>query len=102
ETYDVVSLVVKEAKSRPVNYIVLYTYILRSTISLVAFIAIIWTISWLAPVILLVAAVPLTFAFTSIREANWTGIRTRADQARFLDYLSSVYLHREFFWDLRL
>lgn len=102
DTYDIVSLVVKEAKSRPVNYIVLYTYILRASVSLVAFIVIIWTVSWLAPIVLLISAIPLTFAFTSIREANWGGIRARADQARFLDYLSSVYLQRDLFWDTRL
>lgn len=39
--------------------------------------------------------IPLHRAFTSLREANWAGIRQRAHTARFLDYLVALFLQRE-------
>ncbi|MDO5644501.1 MAG: ABC transporter ATP-binding protein [Dermabacter sp.] len=95
DAYDIVSLVVREAKSRPVNYIVLYSYILRSGISLISYAIILWTFAWYIPLLMLVAAIPLHRAFTSLREANWVGIRQRAHTARFLDYLVALFLQRE-------
>ncbi|MGQ4506935.1 ATP-binding cassette domain-containing protein [Dermabacteraceae bacterium P13103] len=93
--YDVISLVVKEAKSRPVNYIVLYSYILRGGIAIASFAAILWSFAWYIPLLLIGAALPLNRALTAMREANWTGIRERAQASRYLDYLVSLFLRRE-------
>lgn len=95
DAYDVISLVVRESKSRPVNYIVLYSYILRGTVSLASFGVILWAFAWYIPVLLVVAAVPLHHAFTAMRESNWTGIRQRAQTARFLDYMVGLFLNRD-------
>ncbi|MGL5406265.1 MAG: ATP-binding cassette domain-containing protein [Propionibacteriaceae bacterium] len=95
EAYDIISLVVRESKSRPVNYIVLYSYILRGTISVLCYAGILWSIAWYIPILIILAALPLHRAFTAIREVNWTGIRKRAQTARFLDYYVELFLQRE-------
>ncbi|MBV7412340.1 ABC transporter ATP-binding protein/permease [Dermabacteraceae bacterium TAE3-ERU27] len=99
--YDTISLVIKEAKSRPVNYIVLYSYILRGSIALISFAAILWSFAWYIPLLLIGAAIPLNSSLTAMREANWAGIRERAQTSRFLDYLVSLFLSRETAMEVR-
>lgn len=101
ETYDAMSRIMREVKSRPSNYVVLYVYILRSSISIVGYIGVVAVASWLAPIIVILSAVPLTMATTAMREANWLAIRSRTGAARFVEYLASMYLDRRHFWDLR-
>lgn len=101
EIYDLMSLVLKESKSRPVNYIVLYSYILRSSISTIAYVSILWAFGWYVPLLMIAGALPLHRAFTALREANWNGIRQRAQEARYVDYLVGLSLEREPAMELR-
>ena len=102
ETFDMLSIVVNESKSRPSNYIVLYSCILKDVVTLLSYVFLIASISVLAPLALFLASLPLTFAYVSMREQNWLGIKVRATQARFLEYISHLYLQRDAFIDLRL
>lgn len=95
QTHDLISIVSKESKSRPVNYIVLYSYILRSMISVVAFAFFLGNIAWYLPLLVILASLPLHYAYTNLREANWRGLRQRTKDARYLEYLTSVFLSRE-------
>lgn len=100
--FDTISLLVNESKSRPSNYVVLYAAILKEVVTLTSYIALIASLSLLAPLVLLAASVPLTYAYVSMRKQNWFGIKSRADQARYLEYISHLFLSRERFVDLRL
>lgn len=102
EFYDQISVTLKEAKSRPVNYIVLYTYILRGSVSGISFFAILLTVRWWLPFAVLAGAIPVTIAIMRMREANWVSMRTRAKNARFMEYLANIPLRREFAKDSRI
>ena len=102
EFYDRVSMTLDEAKSRPANYVILYTYILRGVISVVSYAVIMARLSWWLPLLTVASGVPITMALERMRQSNWVAQRTRQQDLRYLEYLSRLPLDRQHAKEIRL
>lgn len=100
--YDRLSTILKEAGSRPVNYIVLYTYILRGVISLLSYAVILWRVSWWIPLLVIASGVPITKSLERMRQDSWIAQRENQSDLRFVEYLTSLPLDRRSAADVKL
>lgn len=100
--YDRLSTILKEAGSRPVNYIVLYTYILRGVISLLSYAVILWRVSWWIPLLVIASGVPITKSLERMRQDSWIAQRENQSDLRFVEYLTSLPLDRRSAVDVKL
>lgn len=100
--YDRLSVILKEVGARPVNYIVLYTYILRGAVGLLSYVVILWRVSWWIPLLVVASGVPVTKSLERMRQANWVARRDNQGDMRFVEYLTSLPLDRRYAADVRL
>lgn len=100
--YDRLSAILKEAGARPVNYIVLYTYILRGAVSLLSYAVILWRVSWWIPLLVIASGVPVTKSLERMRQASWIAQRENQGDLRFVEYLTSLPLDRASAADVKL
>lgn len=100
--HDRLSLILNESKSRPVNYIVLYTYILRGLVSIVSYFVLLIPYAWWLPFVVIASGVPLTFSLERMRERNWVAQRAHQSDLRQLEYLAALPFDRTHAGEIRL
>jgi len=92
EFHDRLQVLREGAKSRPVNFIVNAAYILRSGVSAVSILLVLFRFDPWYPVLLLVSSVPYVWATLRMRELGWRALLGKSREARELEYLADLPL----------
>lgn len=92
----------REAGTRPIQ-ILSSTFSIASTIiSMVSFIVILYSISWFAPLIIILLSVPSAIITFSYRKKNFRYMRRRSKDRRQMNYYSDLLVNKDMVKEVRL
>ncbi len=89
-TYDLMQNARREASSRPLSLAMDAVGVVRSTLTLGSFAALLWAVSWWSVLVLVVAAVPAFLAETRLSTDAFRLYSWRAPEGRKLNYLEWI------------
>lgn len=92
----------REAGMRPIEVIRSTFNIVSTLISVVSFIAILSTIAWFAPLVVIVLALPSAIITFSYRKKNFRYMRHRSIDRRQMSYCSDMLVNKDMVKELRL
>lgn len=101
EFYDSMHLMLSESKSRPTNYVVLYTYVLTSMFSVITYVVILVQVRWFLPFLVLLAGLPIARALERMREYNWIAIRRSQKDLRYVEEMGQLALTKKSFQEIQ-
>jgi ATP-binding cassette subfamily B protein len=102
DLHDEVSILADEASSRPVNIVILFSSILRSTVATISVAAILASIAWWLPLAMLALSMPLARSIIRLRSLTHQALLNRTRESRYLDYLARLPLSAQAAKELRL
>jgi ATP-binding cassette, subfamily B, bacterial len=102
DLHDEVSILADEASSRPVNIVILFSSILRSTVAVVSVAGILASIAWWLPPAMLALSIPLARSIIRLRSLTHQALLNRTRESRYLDYLARLPLSAHAAKELRL
>jgi ATP-binding cassette, subfamily B, bacterial len=100
--YDQVELLSREAASRPVNVVVLFSFLVRGVVSVLSLSILLFSVSLWLPIAVCIVSIPLARAILRLRAMTWQGLINRTSDSRYLDYLTRLPLRADAAKELRL
>ena len=102
EFFDDLSALQEGAKSRPLNLVVNLVYTLRDLVTTLSLVALLASLTWWIPLVLLLSVWPHAHMTLRLREIGWRALISRSPEARRLEYDSRVALSYDFALETRL
>lgn len=102
DTYDLITKVRREASQRPLSVVLRVFEMATETISLVSYGILLWTLSPLAVLVLLVAALPAFIAETRFSQSAFRLFSWRAPEKRMQNYLESLIAREDHAKEVKL
>lgn len=90
--YDDLQILRDQAAYQPVNLLVYVTNGLREVVVVASVLAVLATITWWIPLLILAASVPHAVVLFRLQRDSWETMVWKSPQARFMQYLSSLLL----------
>lgn len=90
------------ARRRPLNMLVLLVYSVRNVVSAVSLTAVLATLAWWVPLVIVASAIPYSVATLRLREVGWNALLSRSPEARRMEYESRTALSYEHAAEVRL
>ena len=102
EFFDDLSVLQEGAKNRPLNLVVNLVYTLRDLVTTLSLIALLASLTWWIPLVLLLSVWPHAHMTLRLREIGWRALISRSPEARRMEYDSRVALSYDFALETRL
>ncbi len=100
--YDELQVLRDQAAYQPVNLLVYVTNGLRELVVVASVLALLATVAWWVPLLVVLAAVPHALVQFSLQSNAWETMVSRSPQARLMQYLSSLLLTDTYAKEARL
>lgn len=100
--YDELQVLRDQAAYQPVNLLVYVTNGLRELVVVASVLALLATVAWWVPLLVVLAAVPHALVQFSLQRNAWETMVSRSPQARLMQYLSSLLLTDTYAKEARL
>lgn len=102
DLHDRITIIARESASRPVNYIVLFTYIVRGFVTILGLLCVLGALSPFISAVTLLAGFPLARGLIAMRSHNWSMLRGQISETRYLEYVTNLAVNREAAPELRV
>ncbi len=90
------------ARNRALNVLVLSVYAARSLVAMVSLAAVLATLAWWVPFVIVLASIPYGRSILKLREVGWHALLGRSPEARRMEYDSRIALDVEHAAEVRL
>ena len=100
--YNDLKLLQEGARSRPLNLVVLLLFNVRDSLTILSLMAVLFTLGWWVPLVLLLATLPHTIATLRLRNLGFQALISNSADARAMEYDSRVALSHAFAQEVRL
>ncbi|MFN8509615.1 MAG: hypothetical protein U0Z75_03485 [Deinococcaceae bacterium] len=100
--HDDVRILQEGAKNRPLNIMVLSAFTVRELISIAGLCAVMATVGWWIPLVVLIGAIPQSKMSLKLREVGWNALISRTPQARVMEYNARIALNQQNAAEVRL
>jgi ATP-binding cassette subfamily B protein len=100
--YDTIQVLKDQASYQPVNLVVYLANGFRELVIVVSMLALLATVAWWVPLLILLAALPHTYVSFQLQKNAWETMVLKSPQARRMQYYSSVLLNDTHAKEVRL
>lgn len=90
------------ARRLPLNLLVLLVYSVRNVVAAVSLTAVLATLAWYVPLIIVLSSLPFAVATLRLREVGWSALLGRSAEARRMEYESRIALSYDHAAEVRL
>jgi ATP-binding cassette, subfamily B, bacterial len=100
--YNDLQLLQRESRFRPLNFVVTTSQIFQLLISLIVFVAILGSLVWWLPIIVVSAGLPQLLTSLNLHKMSWNALVGTSPEARRMQYTNSVLLTDTYAKEIRL
>ncbi|MFA5551889.1 MAG: ABC transporter ATP-binding protein [Trueperaceae bacterium] len=100
--HDDLQILREGARNRPLNMLMLLVYSVRNVVAALSLTAVLATLAWWVPLIVVASVIPYAVATLRLREVGWNALLGRSPEARRMEYESRTALSYEHAAEVRL
>jgi ATP-binding cassette subfamily B protein len=102
QIYNDIEILKSQAGSRPINFVVICSGMLKDTISLTGMFVLLGTLNWWIPFLMLLTTLPYSFVVIRLQADAWSSLLSGSVESRKMTYFSFLALTNLYAKEIRL